>query len=266
MRRFTVKLPRCPECGSFNLRKHAGGRYRCNVCGKTFYRHEEPPKVPIREQAFLVADYIISGMSQYSFAMERGKNRSTLNKYLKKFRNRKMLWIWRIPRFWKNEEKEGFEFVRRELLERNILRQGWGEVSIYDRESMVIIHGERRFDILKPMVLIKEGDIILVPRIENEDYQSFIIVRALEGYRFDPDAVPFGHTVRVEPLFYFTNSGGMALEANNGIMRAIVDIVEELRIRWRLKFAVFPAGCLDISRFVEYRRLRRGVNRILSIL
>ncbi len=268
MRTFVVKLSQCPECGSFNLRKHAGGRYRCNVCGRTFYRYGEPSKVSIRKQASLVADYIISGMSQYAFAMERKINRGTLNKYLKKFRERRMLWIWRIPRFWKDDEREGFEFVRRELLERNILRQGWGGASVFDRENLERLYDEDRINRLKPMVLIKEGDIILVPRIEKDDYQSFVIVRALGRYEFELDrkSNDFGHMVRVEPLFYFKEKGGSGVWGENELMGAIADIEEELRIKRRLWFAVSPAGCLDAARPHEYRRLKRGVNRILSTL
>ena len=267
MRRITMKLPQCPECGSFNLRKHAGGRYRCNVCGRTFYRYGESPDDRIGKQASLLADYILSGEHQYAFAKRKGINRGTLNRYLKKFRERRMLWVWRIPRFWKKEEEGGFEFVRRELLNRHILRQGWGEFSIFDGEGIERLHGEKRLRILKPMVLIKEGDILIVPRIEREDYQSFAIVRALGKYEFDTteESEGFGHMVRVEPIFYFTQRDGNGVWEKNHLMDTIADIVEELRIKRRLWYSVAPVGCLDEYRPKEYPRLIKGVREILSI-
>ena len=86
--------------------------------------------------------------------------------------------VWRVPRTWEYFE-DGvwkYEFVRDELLNEKILRQGWGIEDLSKGESSYIAEWLRigwsdslaasdRFKILKPMLDIQVGDPVAIPKL-----------------------------------------------------------------------------------------------------
>ena len=267
MRELSIRIDRCPECGSYYLKKHSSSRYMCRVCGNTFYRDAKPYKKysPWKYRSRLVADFVLQKrsnprLSERKFCEMKKIDFRSFNNYKRDFERKRIVWVWRIPRHWKKEERESFYFVREEVMERNILRQGWGEVSIFDREKFIDTYGQKRFFIHKPMILIKPGDLIIVPAIDRND-ASFLLVKALSGYTFE-EGTGFGHTVRVKKLFHFSPAD--TDYGDEKMYRAVVMINEELRIKNHLLYAIGVVGKIvknprEFSRLVE--NLRFLINR-----
>lgn len=123
--------------------------------------------------------------------------------------------VWRVPLpedyfidgSWK------FEFVRNELFGKHILRQGWGIEDLRKGESAYArnyggsqAEAEDRFDILAPMLDIKVGDYIVIPKLslrfgENKhgDYFSVVVCAKVYDFSFPNICEPdFGHFVEVK--------------------------------------------------------------------
>lgn len=76
-----------------------------------------------------------------------------------------------------------FEFVRNELLNNKILRQGWGVEDLRNGQDAYVKRehskgntdakeAKKRFNILKPMLDIKVGDRIVIPRLSLRNNQK----------------------------------------------------------------------------------------------
>ena len=124
--------------------------------------------------------------------------------------------IWRVPRpdEYFSDGNRKFKFVRDELINNHILRQGWGIEDL--RKGTAAYAGKwpwspanpnRRFTILKPMLEIKVDDPIVIPKLsirngETECGRYFTIVICTKIYDF---ALPnniceqdFGHFIEVD--------------------------------------------------------------------
>ncbi len=128
----------------------------------------------------------------------------------------------------------GRRFVRDMLFKNSEVRQGWG-YSTYDlrqgKSSWVIQAmnnplgkphqttstqegAEKRFDVLKAMLEIKEGDIIIIPATDKNhlhNYNVFTVATATGDYNFEkrnsfkePFEKDFGHTIPVSNIKCFT--------------------------------------------------------------
>ena len=128
--------------------------------------------------------------------------------------------VWRVPyatdRFTNSTSK--FEFIRNELLGKKILRQGWGIEDLRKGESSYVKEwirigwvdsaaAKKRFNILKPMLDIKFGDFIVIPRLslrnnQNTSGKYFTIVFCTKDYNFSfPPSIPdkdFGNFIEVD--------------------------------------------------------------------
>ncbi|MBQ6296294.1 MAG: hypothetical protein IJK81_01115 [Selenomonadaceae bacterium] len=110
--------------------------------------------------------------------------------------------VWRVPystdRF--TDGTSMFEFVRDELLNKKILRQGWGVEDLRNGQN-AYVERERskgntnyqeavnRFNILKPMLDIEVGDRIVIPKLSLRDSESipgkyFTVVVCTKVYDF----------------------------------------------------------------------------------
>ena len=114
-----------------------------------------------------------------------------------------------------------FKLIRNELLNNNVLRQGWGSYGMavdagYDsfKAAWRADWGdsdpdERIRSIYKALIILLEiepGDYIIVPKVStHKDYpcQSFVVARCKAKYRFDvlEKAKDFGHIIEVENVF-----------------------------------------------------------------
>lgn len=127
--------------------------------------------------------------------------------------------VWRVPRpnEYFSDRSWKFKFVRDELINNHILRQGWG---IEDLRKGVYAYiaewnrrgwgdsSKKRFGILKPMLDIQVGDPIVIPKLsirngEIRHGRYFTIVICTKVYDFAfPNNIceqDFGHFIEVDP-------------------------------------------------------------------
>lgn len=126
-----------------------------------------------------------------------------------------------------------YDLIKKELQEHKILRQGWGFDNMDLRngdstlEQMVKVWGDEgraRYSILSPMLNMEPGDIVIVPKLDNdaplEDWKgsykwarTFTILKCTKGYSFSPISTSgygndirndFGHIIGVEPIASFS--------------------------------------------------------------
>lgn len=114
---------------------------------------------------------------------------------------------------------EGNEFVRNELAAGR-LRQGWGASSLtlggssatdYVPEAfaeailaawpaVTIQEARARYRILYPMLIMKRGDLVVVPKFPQPDGRTFVIAEVAGAYHFEPTAHgDHGHCIPVDP-------------------------------------------------------------------
>lgn len=110
-----------------------------------------------------------------------------------------------------------FEFIRNELLNKKILRQGWGVEDLQNGQDAYVKRehskgntnakeAKKRFNILKPMLDIKVGDRIVIPRLSLRNYQNasgkyFTVVVCTKAYDFYFPFIrdwDFGHFIKVD--------------------------------------------------------------------
>lgn len=116
---------------------------------------------------------------------------------------------------------EHFPQLRKELLNGQRLRQGWGTYGMavnasYDsfkagwqaewEKNLPDETMRARYHNLSIMLEIEPGDYIIVPKVsvaEPEVCRSFVIARCRKKYRFEvlPEAEDFGHIIEVEDVF-----------------------------------------------------------------
>ena len=124
--------------------------------------------------------------------------------------------VWRVPTpedFFTNGMSK-FGFIRDELLNKKILRQGWGFEDLRrGKPAYVAAYGgnqtesEKRFDILSPMLDIAVGDKIVIPKLsvrsgETKHGKYFTVVVCTKLYAFSlPNNIrekDFGHFIGVD--------------------------------------------------------------------
>lgn len=111
-----------------------------------------------------------------------------------------------------------YEFIKEEI-QAGRLRQGWGPIPLttdlaateYDPQAFVdgiVAHwsdtseqGARdRFGILYPMLEMKPGDLIVIPKYPEPYGRSFAIAQVTGTYRFDPTSYKdYGHVIPIDP-------------------------------------------------------------------
>ena len=127
--------------------------------------------------------------------------------------------VWRVPlatdRFTDGTSK--FEFVRDELRNKKILRQGWGVENLRNGQSAYVERQRskgntnyqeavNRFGTLKPMLDIEVGDRIVIPKLslrdsENTPGKYFTVVFCTKVYNFYFPYIrdwDFGHFIEVD--------------------------------------------------------------------
>ena len=116
---------------------------------------------------------------------------------------------------------EHFSLLRKELLNKHLLRQGWGTYGMAVNASYDAFKAgwqaewekdlpdetmRARYNNLSIMLDIEPGDYLIVPKVsvaEEQVCRSFVIARCKEKYRFEvlPEAEDFGHILEVEDVF-----------------------------------------------------------------
>lgn len=122
-----------------------------------------------------------------------------------------------------------YDLIKKELQEHKVLRQGWGCDGTDLRNGEDIFartydDGERRYRIIRPMLDMKPGDTLIIPKLNidsplgdwetsDEWANTFTIVRCTEGYSFAPistegyrddESNDFGHMIGVELIGSFS--------------------------------------------------------------
>lgn len=139
---------------------------------------------------------------------------------------------------------ECFPFIYEEL-KQGRLRQGWGGPNMYVRNpfdkftaawekwSPCSENVKRRYNMLRVMFEIKEGDLIVIPKVSmeyNVPGRYFIIVKCRKSYEFTlPDGKnDFGHYIEVDPVVncsYDSSGAAQVLSSSFGKYRRAVNRV-----------------------------------------
>ncbi len=127
--------------------------------------------------------------------------------------------VWRVPLAtdYFTDGTSKFEFVRNELLNEKILRQGWGVEDLRKGQTAYVERQRskgntnyqeavNRFNILKPMLDIEAGDLIVIPKLslrdsENTPGKYFTVVFCTKVYNFYFPYIrdwDFGHFIEVD--------------------------------------------------------------------
>ncbi len=209
--RYIIK---CPECGSYHVKKHQSNilRFKCLNCKNTFALNRPLPnhegqskRIPYIKKARIVAD-IKLGISERDIIERYNVSKKTIYRIQNHFETRKNIFVFRV-------DYDNLDYIRDEV-ENGRLRQGWDYEDLrrgFDRfrESYMKVEPdvsldeiEKRFNILKIMLVIKKGDYVIVPKYEGE--HTFMICQVSDGYDFDDDK-EYRHSIGVEnPKVYYS--------------------------------------------------------------
>ena len=139
---------------------------------------------------------------------------------------------------------ECFPFIYEEL-KQGRLRQGWGGPNMdvrnpfdkftaaWEKWSPCSENVKRRYNMLRVMFEIKEGDLIVIPKVSmeyNVPGRYFIIVKCRKSYEFTlPDGKnDFGHYIEVDPVVncsYDSSGAAQVLSSSFGKYRRAVNRV-----------------------------------------
>jgi len=248
---FVIK---CNRCGSYYVKKHSnksdGLRFECNLCGHTFSLteklpgHEEQAKrIPFPIKVRIIADTIL-GTPRDEILKKYNISRRTLTRVKISFSKSRVVFVWRI-------NYEDADYLRKEIEERGVLWQGWGwedlrrgekaylEAALRSDPSLNRRYVLRRFEILKPLLTVKEGDYVLVPKYAGE--HTFMLAQVIGKYDFQPDH-PYGHYVRVRGVRVFRMAFESVEDARDGYDHNVQRLGEFLRTNRTFHYAVAVIG------------------------
>ncbi len=223
------------------VKKHSENplRFMCKLCNNTFslnipsINHEgQSKRLPSLEIAKILADLEL-GKNENEILSQYRISRATLYRIKDKRKTFRWVFIWRL--------NEGdIEFLRNEALNGR-LRQGWGWCDL--RKGIINFADawkklepnvsnedvEKRFNILKVMILAKPGDMVLVPKFNG--YHTFMLARTKSGYNFSfpPGYDDYGHYVEIEGIKVFSSAFESPEDAKVGFNPDVQIINEILR-------------------------------------
>ncbi len=239
-------------------------RFECKLCGHTFSLteklpgHEEQAKrIPSTVKARIMSDVLL-GVPREEILKNYGISRKALTRIKISFRKSRMAFVWRI-------NYEDVEYLREEVEERGVLWQGWGwedlrrgekaylEAALKSDPSLNRRYVLRRFEILKPLLTVKEGDYVLVPKYAGE--HTFMLAQVIGKYDFQSDH-PYGHYVRVRGARVFRMAFESVEDARDGYDHNVQRLGEFLRTNRTFHYAVAVIG-------PEYGSAHRIIDKLM---
>ncbi|MEO0208526.1 MAG: hypothetical protein ABIL50_08255 [candidate division WOR-3 bacterium] len=249
---FVIK---CPECESYMVKKHSENplRFKCKLCHNTFslnipsINHEgQAKRLSSLEIAKILADLKL-GKSENEILSQYGISRATLYRIKDKSKSFRWVFTWRL------NYGSDFEFLKNEAL-KGRLRQGWGWCDL--RKGIINFADawkklnpnvsneeiEKRFNILKVMILANPGDIVLVPKFNGS--HTFMLAKIKNGYNFSfpPGYNDYGHYVEIEGIKVFSSTFESPEDAKVGFNLDVQIINEFLRTTKRFYTAISVMG------------------------
>jgi len=139
-------------------------------------------------------------------------------------------------------DKLGWEDLRRGA-------EAYLEAALKEDPSLSRRYVLRRFEILKPLLTVKEGDYVLVPKYAGD--HTFMLAEVVGKYDFQPGH-PYGHYVRVRGARIFRMAFESVEDARDGYDHNVQRLGEFLRTNKTFHYAIAVLG-------PEYKSMHRNL-------